>query len=78
MISIGVEAIMTTSDSRFEIILYWSEADRAFIAKAPELAGCAAYQEARAAAEVVIRQWIETARELGRPIPIPRGRLIYA
>ena len=67
---------------RYEIILYWSEADAAFIAEAPELAGCAAdgatYQEAVANIEVVIGEWIETARELGRPIPRPRGRLLFA
>ncbi len=67
---------------RFEIIIYWSEPDQAFIAEVPELAGCAAdgpsYREALAAVEVVITEWIETARELGRPIPVPRGRLLYA
>ena len=67
---------------RYEIIIYWSEQDQAFIAEVPELAGCAAdgptHREALAAAEVVIREWIETARELGRPIPAPRGRLLYA
>ena len=69
-------------DPRYEMILYWSNADQAFIAEVPELPGCAAdgttYQEAVANAEIVIREWIETARELGRPIPEPRGRLIYA
>jgi predicted RNase H-like HicB family nuclease len=74
---------MTMLDSsRYEIILYWSEPDRAFIAEVPELAGCAAdgptYREALEALEVVISEWIETAKELGRPIPEPRGRLIYA
>lgn len=67
---------------RYEIILYWSKADEAFIAEVPELVGCkadgATYQEALAAAEVVIAEWIETARELSRPIPEPRGRLRYA
>lgn len=71
-----------TDGSRYEIIIYWSEADRAFLAEVPELAGCAAdgatYQEALAAVEVVIREWIETAKELGRPIPTPKGRLIFA
>ena len=66
----------------YEIILYWSKEDEAFIAEVPELAGCAAdgatYQEAIVNAEVVIREWIETALELGRPVPEPRGRLIYA
>lgn len=70
------------SDLRYEIIIYWSEPDQAFIAEVPELPGCAAdggsYQEAVAAVEEVIREWIETARELGRPIPTPRGRLLYA
>ncbi len=67
---------------RYEIILYWSKADEAYIAEVPELPGCAAdgatYQKALASAEVVIGEWIETAKELGRPIPEPRGRLIYA
>jgi predicted RNase H-like HicB family nuclease len=70
------------SDIKYEMILYWSNDDQAFIAEVPELPGCAAdgatYQEAVANAEVVIREWIETAQELGRPIPIPRGRLLYA
>ena len=67
---------------QYEIILYWSKEDQAFIAEVPELPGCAAdgatYQEAIVNAEVVIREWIETALELGRPVPEPRGRLIYA
>lgn len=71
-----------TNDYRYEVILYWSKADGAYIAEVPELPGCAAdgatYQEALAAAEVVIGEWLETARELGRPIPEPRGRLMYA
>ena len=70
------------ADIRYEIILHWSEADQAFIAEVPELAGCAAdgatYQEALANIEVVIAEWIETARELGRSIPEPRGRLMFA
>lgn len=68
--------------NRYEIILYWSKADDAFIAEVPELPGCAAdgktYQEALANVEVVMNEWIETARELGRPIPEPKGRLLYA
>jgi predicted RNase H-like HicB family nuclease len=67
---------------RYEIILYWSDEDEAFIAEVPELPGCmadgATYQEALTNAEVVIQEWIETARELGRPIPQPKGRLMYA
>jgi predicted RNase H-like HicB family nuclease len=66
---------------RYAIILYWSD-DEAFIAEVPELPGCmadgATYQEALANAEVIIAEWIDTARELGRPIPQPRGRLMYA
>ncbi|MDQ3606423.1 MAG: type II toxin-antitoxin system HicB family antitoxin [Gemmatimonadota bacterium] len=71
-----------SSEFRYEVILYWSEEDQAFIAEVPELPGCAAdgvtYAEAIANVEVVIREWIETARELGRPIPVPKGRLLYA
>jgi predicted RNase H-like HicB family nuclease len=67
---------------RYEVIIYWSDEDQAFIAEVPELPGCAAdgatYQEAVANAETVIQEWIETAHELGRSIPEPRGRLMYA
>ena len=67
---------------KYEIIIYWSDEDKAYIAEVPELPGCAAdgatYKQALANAEVVIREWIETARELGRSIPEPRGRLLYA
>ncbi len=66
----------------YEIILYWSEEDGSFIAEVPELPGCAAdgatCQEALANAEVVIAEWIETATELGRLIPLPKGRLLFA
>jgi predicted RNase H-like HicB family nuclease len=68
--------------SKYEVIIYWSEEDDAYVAEVPELAGCmadgATYQEALANAEVVIQEWIDTATELGRPIPEPKGRLIYA
>jgi len=68
--------------SKYEIIIYWSEADGAFVAEVPELPGCAAdgktHREALANVEVVIQEWIETAKELGRPIPTPRGRLAFA
>lgn len=67
---------------RYEIILYWSEEDQAFIAEVPELPGCAAdgetYQEALQNVEVIMQEWIETAEELGRPIPEPKGRLMFA
>lgn len=68
--------------ARYEVILYWSEEDKAFIAEVPELPGCAAdgstYQEALANVEVVIQEWIETAKELDRTIPHPKGRLMFA
>jgi len=72
-----------TSKHRYEIILYWSDDDQAYIAEVPELAWCAAdgatYQEAIAKVEVVIDEWIETAKELGRPVPEPKGRrLVFA
>jgi len=70
------------SNSKYEIILYWSKEDEAFIAEVPELPGCAAdgatYQEAVANVEVVIQEWIEMAQTLGRTIPAPRGRLLFA
>jgi predicted RNase H-like HicB family nuclease len=68
--------------NRYEIIIYWSEDDRAFIAEVPELAGCMAdgetYQEALANAEIVINEWVSVARDLGRAIPEPKGRLVFA
>jgi predicted RNase H-like HicB family nuclease len=68
--------------TKHEIILYWSDEDQSFIAEVPELAGCAAdgptRQEALANVEVVIGEWIETAKELGRTIPEPKGRLLFA
>ena len=66
----------------YEVIIYWSAADSSFVAEVPELPGCAAdgrtYQEAAANVETVIQEWIDTARELGRSIPIPKGRLVFA
>ena len=68
--------------NKYEIIIYWSETDNAFIAEIPELAGCMAdgktYAEALRNAEVVIDEWIETANSLGRAIPVPQGKLAYA
>lgn len=68
--------------SKYEIIIYWSKEDKAFIAEVPELPGCMAdgktYQEALSNAEIIIQEWVETAKELGRPIPRPKGRLMYA
>ncbi len=68
--------------TKYEVIIYWSAEDDAFIAEVPELSGCAADGPTRRAAlknvDVVIKEWIETARELGRPIPKPKGRLVFA
>lgn len=68
--------------SKYEIIIYWSKDDNGFVAEVPELPGCMAdgetYQEALANAEVIIAEWLETAREIGRTIPEPKGRLVYA
>ncbi len=70
------------AEPRYEMIIYWSDEDDAFVVEVPELPGCAAdgrtYAEAVANAETVIGEWIDTARELGRPIPQPKGRLVYA
>jgi predicted RNase H-like HicB family nuclease len=70
------------TDPRYEVIIYWSDEDEAFIAEVPELPGCAAdgptYGEALANVQGIIAEWIETAIELGRPIPEPRGRLMFA
>jgi predicted RNase H-like HicB family nuclease len=67
---------------KYEIIIYWSEQDKAFIADVQELPGCMAdgktYVEALRKAEVIIAEWMETASQLGRPIPVPLGRLKYA
>jgi len=67
---------------KYELIIYWSEEDQAFIVEVPELTGCAAdgetYQEAVQNVEVVIQQWIATAQELGRSLPEPKGRLLFA
>ena len=68
--------------AKYEIIIYWSDKDQAFIAEVPELPGCMAdgktYQEAIGNAEVVMQEWIETAKELGRAVPEPKGRLHFA
>ena len=67
---------------KYEMIVYWSEEDEAYIVEIPELPGCMAdgvsYEEAVKNAQVVISEWIETARSLGREIPSPKGRLAYA
>ncbi|MCA1808673.1 MAG: type II toxin-antitoxin system HicB family antitoxin [Lentisphaerae bacterium] len=68
--------------SKYEIIIFWSKEDQAFIADVPELLGCkadgATHYEALQNAEIVIDERIETAKKLGRSIPSPRGRLAFA
>ncbi len=68
--------------SKYEIIIYWSEDDKAYIAEVPELAGCMAdgksYIEALQNAEIIIEEWLETAKSLNREIPKPKGKLMYA
>lgn len=70
------------TEPRYEVIIYWSSEDEAFIAEVPELPGCTSdgstYQEALGNVQGIIEEWIETARELGRSIPEPRGRLMFA
>ncbi|AXE20970.1 type II toxin-antitoxin system HicB family antitoxin [Runella rosea] len=70
------------NNPKYEIIIYWSQNDEAFIAEVPELPGCIAdgqtYKEALENAEIIISEWLETAIELGRNIPEPKGKLIYA
>lgn len=67
---------------KYELIIYWSEADNSFIAEVPELPGCVAdgetYSDALYNVQTVMQEWLETARELGRPIPQPKGKLVYA
>ena len=70
------------TNHKYEVILYWSKEDQAFIAEVPELAGCLAdgetQKEALENVQMIIQEWIETATELGRKIPEPKGRLMYA
>ena len=67
---------------KYELIIYWSDEDQAFVVEVPELPGCMAdgetYEQAVTNAKGVIVEWIETARELDRQIPEPKGRLMYA
>ncbi len=69
--------------NRYEIIIYWSNEDGAFVAEVPELPGCAAHgstqEEALRNANEAIELWIDTAKEFGDPVPEPRGRrLMFA
>jgi len=63
---------------KYEIILYWSDEDSVFVAEVPELPGCTAHGDTQETAlkniNDAIQLWIDTARELGKPIPAPRGR----
>ena len=67
---------------RYELIIYWSDEDEAYIAEVPELPGCMAdgktYEQAIKNAQVIISEWIETAKSIGRDIPQPKGKLAYA
>ncbi|MEP7145376.1 MAG: type II toxin-antitoxin system HicB family antitoxin [bacterium] len=68
---------------KYEIIIYWSKDDKAYIAEVPELPGCMAdgqsYKEALENVERIIEEWIETAKKLKRVIPIPKeNKLMYA
>jgi predicted RNase H-like HicB family nuclease len=69
-------------EAKHTIVIYWSKDDNSFVAEVPELAGCmadgASYAEALQNAELIINEWIETAKSLNRPIPEPRGKLIFA
>lgn len=67
---------------KYKIILFWSEEDQAFLAEVPELPGCMAHgetqDEALHRAQEAVAAWIEVAQEIGRAVPEPRGRLMYA
>jgi predicted RNase H-like HicB family nuclease len=70
-------------ENRYEVIIFWSAEDECFVADVPELPGCtahgASHAEALSNAESAIMLWLETAQELGRPIPEAKGRrLVYA
>jgi predicted RNase H-like HicB family nuclease len=68
--------------NKYELVIWWSEDDNAFLVEVPELPGCMAdgptYEEALASVQTIIAEWIETAQDEGRPIPLPKGRLSYA
>ena len=71
---------MKRSEYRYEVVIRWSGEDRAYVAVVPDLPGCmadgATYDEAVQNVQIVMRQWIETAAELGRPVPEPTARLL--
>ena len=67
---------------RYELIIYWSNQNASFIVEVPKLVGCKAdkdsYEEAISNAKIVINEWVETAKSLGREVPQPKGKLMYA
>jgi len=67
---------------KYEVIVWWSEKNQSYIAEVPELPGCMSdgetYEEALKNIKIIISEWIDTAKELGREIPEPKGKLMYA
>ena len=67
---------------KYEVIVWWSEKDQAYIAEVPELPGCMSdggtYEETLQNIQIIISEWVETTKELGREIPEPKGKLMYA
>ncbi len=65
--------------TKYEVHIYWNEENQAFLAEVPDcMADGNNYQQALTNLEIIIQEWIETARELGRETPVPKGRLVYA
>jgi predicted RNase H-like HicB family nuclease len=81
-VSLNTNFIKEFKMYKYELIIFWSAEDGRYVVEVPELPGCMAdgktYEEAIKNAEVVISEWIETARSLGRELPEPKGRLAYA
>jgi len=70
------------AENKYEVIIYWSNEDNLFIAEVPELQGCMAegksYNEAIDNVQTIMAEWIDTAKSLGRTIPEPKGKLMFA
>ena len=70
------------SNIKYELIIYWSNEDESYIVEVPELPGCKAdgdsYEKALEQVQIIIKEWIETAKQEGRPVPKPKGKIIYA
>ena len=68
--------------TKYQIIIFWSQVDQVFVADVPELPGCMAhgvtYESALQNVQDAMQLWLETAREFGDPIPVPKGRLVFA